>query len=236
MFVHICPRIQSSSTYFTLSNMLNRVMSNQQLVRHTATVLRRWREGTNISASMKTFYCYDIDNSMVLIRHHWLELNLIDKPRCGKLLWKCVDCSRILWHEKSAKKPQQTWEVNKSHSNQIALKTFGSTKWLHFPKIFWGNAPLAPLATPMSTRTDLALNEQRRLNASVYNAKVIYAFHWRFLQLPTILVVSILDWITVCIVDVCISYKTINFLIKPLNKQLISHFSLALLYFTFFQI
>ena len=35
------------------------------------------------------------------------------------------------------------WEVNKSHSNQIALKTFGST------------------------RIDLALNEQQRLNVSV---------------------------------------------------------------------
>jgi len=165
-------------------------MPNQQLVRHTATVLRRWREATNISASMKTFYCYDIDNSMVLVRHHWLDR----QPRYGKLLWKCVDYNRILWHEKSAKKPQQTREVNKSHLNQIALKTFEST------------------------RTDLALNEQRRLNTSVHKAKVIHIFHWSFLQLPTMLMVSILDWITVCIADVCISYKTINFSVKPLNK------------------
>jgi len=57
-----------------------------------------------------------------------------------------------------------------------------------------------------ATRTDLASNEQRRLNTSVHNAKVIYIFHWSFLQLPTILMVSILDWITVCIVDVWISY------------------------------
>jgi len=35
-------------------------MPNQQLVRHTATVLRRSREATYISASMKTFHCYDI--------------------------------------------------------------------------------------------------------------------------------------------------------------------------------
>jgi len=112
----------------------------------------------------------------------------------GKLLWKCVDYNRILWHEKSAKKPQQTWEVNKSHLNQIALKTFEST------------------------RTDFALNEQWRLNTSVHRAKVIYIFHWSSLQLPTILIVSILDWITVCIADVCISDKTINFSVKPLNK------------------
>jgi len=121
---------------------------------------------------------------------YWYGITgLIDKPRCRKLLWKCVDYNRILWYEKSAKKPQQTWEVNKSHSNQIALNIFGST------------------------RTDLALNEQR-LNTNVHNAKVICIFHWSFLQLPTILMVSILNWITACIVDVCISYKVINFLIK----------------------
>ena len=98
------------------------------------------------------------------------------------------------------------------HSSQIALKIFGTT------------------------RTDLALNEQRRLNTNVKNAKVIYIFYWSFLHLPTILMVSILEWITVCIVYVCISYKTINFSMKLLNKLLISHFSFALLYFTFFQI
>ena len=43
------------------------------------------------------------------------------------------------------------WEVNKSHSKQIAFKTLGST------------------------RADLALNEQRRLNTSVHNAKVFYS-------------------------------------------------------------
>jgi len=42
-------------------------MLNQQLVRHIATSLRRWREAANISASMKTSCCYDIDNSMVLM-------------------------------------------------------------------------------------------------------------------------------------------------------------------------
>jgi len=122
-----------------------------------------------------------LNEKVQLLRHsytilwYWYGITgLIDKPRCGK----CVDYNRILWHEKSAKKPQQTWVVNKSHSNQIALKTFGST------------------------RTGLALNEQRRLNTSVHNAKVIYTFHWGFLQLPAILMVSILDWITVCIVDV----------------------------------
>jgi len=46
--------------------------------------------------------------------------------------------------------------------------------------------------------------------------------------------ICILDWITVCIVDICISYETFNFLIKPFNKQEISHVSLALLYFIFF--
>jgi len=35
---------------------------------------------------------------------------------------------------------------------------------------------------------------------------LIYIFHWSFLQLPMILMVCILDWITVCIVDVCVNY------------------------------
>jgi len=60
--------------------------------------------------------------------------------------------------------------------------------------------------------------EQTELNTSVHNAEVIDMFHWSFLQLPTILMVSILGWITVCMVNVCISYKTINFLMKPLNQ------------------
>ena len=143
-----------------------------------------------------------LHENVPLLRHsntilwYWYGITgLIDKPRCGNMLRKCVDYNRISWHEKYAKKPHQTWEVNnKSHSNQSALNIFGST------------------------RIELALNEQRRLITSIHNAKVIYIFHWSLLQLPTILMVGILDWITVCIVDVCISYKTINFLIKPLNK------------------
>ena len=39
---------------------IHNVTPNQQLVRHTATVLRWWREATNICASMKTFHCYNI--------------------------------------------------------------------------------------------------------------------------------------------------------------------------------
>jgi len=40
-----------------------------------------------------------------LLRHSYTILwcwnsitGLIDKPRCGKLLWKCMDYNRILWH------------------------------------------------------------------------------------------------------------------------------------------
>ena len=173
-------------------------MPNQQLVRHTATVLRRWREATNICASMKKFHCYDIDNSVVLIRHHWLDR----QAALWNILWKCVNSMKmcglqqdlVTWKICQEASADMSWEVNKSHSNQIALNIFGST------------------------RTDFALNEQWRLNTSVHRAKVIYIFHWSSLQLPTILMVSILDWITVCIADVCISDKTINFSVKPLNK------------------
>ena len=175
---------------------------------------QHWTHSNSAKAVKRGNQYLCLNEKVPLLRHsNTILWCLIDKPRCGKLLWKCVvDYNRILWHEKSAKEPQQTWEVNKSHSNQIALKTFGSTS------------------------TDLALNEQRRLNTRVHNAKVIYILHRSFLQLPTILMVSILDWITVYIADVCVSRKTINFLIKSLNKYLIGHFTLALLHFTFFKI
>jgi len=133
-------------------------MPNQQLVRHTATVLRRWREATNIS--MKTFRCYDIVTQFY-------------GTDTASLAWAELDRQAPLW--KIAMRGQQI--------------TFKPNCFKNFLKY-----------------------------TSVHNAKVIYIFHWSLLQLPTILMVSILDWITACIVDVCISYKTINILTNPLNK------------------
>ena len=160
-------------------------MPNQQLVRHTATVLRQWWEATNISASMKTFHCYDIDNSMVLMRHHWLDrqaaLCKIAMKMCGPqqnfVRWKiCQEASADMRGQQITLKPN-------------CLKNFGKH---------------------MMDRFAFERTAETKGNTSVHNAAVIYIFHWSFLQLPTILMVSILDWITVCIVDVYRSYKTVS--------------------------
>jgi len=47
-------------------------------------VLRLRREAANISASMETFHCYDICNSVVLTRHHWRDL----EAALGKIAMK----------------------------------------------------------------------------------------------------------------------------------------------------
>jgi len=64
------------------------------------------------------YLCFN--ENVLLLRHsyvilsHWYGITSVtDKPRCGNLLWKCVDYSKILWHEKSTKKPQQTCKVKK---------------------------------------------------------------------------------------------------------------------------
>jgi len=59
----------------------------QPWVRHAATLVSRRREAANISASMKTFHCYDTGNSIVLIWHHWRDrqaaLGKLDMKMCG---------------------------------------------------------------------------------------------------------------------------------------------------------
>ena len=135
-----------SSTYFTLCNILN-------MQRYATTVT-----GQTCSCSDKLAK----GGSQYLCLNEKLSLyNIVGqfyRTDAASLAWplsrvgeNCYENGGIqqyciLWHEKSIMKPQQTWKVNKSHSNQIALKTFGST------------------------RIDLALNEQRRLNISVDNA------------------------------------------------------------------
>jgi len=108
----------------------------QQLVRHVATVLRRRREAANISAPMKTFHCYDI------VRHfHRTHTASLAWPTSrvgenGKLLWKCVDYRRILWHEISTKKPKQICKVNKSHSKPNCFENV----WKHKDRLWiWTN-------------------------------------------------------------------------------------------------
>jgi len=58
------------------------VMPHQQLVRHTATVIRWRREAANISALVITFHSYDTGNSIALVRISGVS----DKSRWGKLL------------------------------------------------------------------------------------------------------------------------------------------------------
>ena len=75
-----------------------------------------------------------LSENVSLVRHscailsYWYGITgLTDKSRWENLLWKCVDYNRILWHEKSTKKPQQTCQVKKkAFKARIALKTFGS--------------------------------------------------------------------------------------------------------------
>ena len=133
---------------------------------------------------------------MVLIRHRWLDRQAV--------LWKFATTLCGLQQD------FVTWKICLEASADMRGQqiTFKPNCLKHFWKY--------------STRTELALNEQRRLNTSIRNAKVIYILHWSCLQLPTILMISILDWITVCVVDVCISYKTFNFLIKPLRQKISS--------------
>ena len=81
---------------------------------HTATVLRRWREATNSSASMKMFHCYDIDNFILLIPHHWLDrqaaLGKIAMKMCGVqqdfVTWKiCQEASADMRDQQITFKP-----------------------------------------------------------------------------------------------------------------------------------
>ena len=129
-------------------------MPNQQLVRHTATVLRRWREATNISASMNTFHCYDIDNYVVLIRHHWLDrqaaLWKIAMKMCGLqqdfVTWKiCQEasadmrgqqitfkphCFKNFWKHKDRFGFERTSETTYQRSNEHRKL---HTSVVHFP-------------------------------------------------------------------------------------------------------
>jgi len=94
---------------------------------------------------MKHFNCYEtVGNTTGLIWCHWRD----QQAALGKLLWKWVDNNRIVWHEKSAKKPQQTCQVNKSHSKPNCFETFGSA------------------------RIDLALNKRLRLISAFTMLKI----------------------------------------------------------------
>ena len=113
------------------------VMPNPQLVRHAATVLRQWREATNISASMKTFHCYDIDNSVVLIRHHRLDrqaaLWKIAMKMCGLqqdfVTWKiCQEASADMRGQQIIFKPNCFINVWK-HKDGFGFERTAETKY-----------------------------------------------------------------------------------------------------------
>jgi len=95
---------------------------------------RRRREVANISSSMKTFHCYDIIRQFYRTDMASLAWPTRRQATLGQLARKmCVDYSRIFWHEKFTKKPQQTCKVNKSHSKPNCFKPVWKRKnrlWL----------------------------------------------------------------------------------------------------------
>jgi len=66
-------------------NILNMQRYATSVTGQTCRYSDKVAKGTTIiSASMKTFHCYDIDNSVVLMRHHWLDR----QAALGKLAMK----------------------------------------------------------------------------------------------------------------------------------------------------
>ena len=103
---------QWSSTYFTLCNILN-------MKRYTFSAPGQTCSCSDEATRDATDIC--LSENVSLLRHSYAILpywhgitSVTDKPRWGNLLWKCVGYSRIFWHEKCTKKPQQTWKANKS--------------------------------------------------------------------------------------------------------------------------
>jgi len=120
---------------------------------------------------MKTFHCYDIENSMVLIRHHWLDRQTA--------LWKIAMKMRGLQQD------FVTWKICQEASVDIRGQqiTFKPNCF----KNFWKH------------KDRFGFERTAETDTSIHKAKVVYIFHRSFLQLPTMLMVSILDWITVCV-------------------------------------
>ena len=124
-------------------------MPQQQLFRHAATVVRRRSEAANISASVKTFHCYDIVRQLYRADMASLACDHVPQVALGKLAMKTCRLQQGF----------VTWKIY-----QEASADMQGQKITFKPELLWKLLEVKWYI--------LTLNEQRRLNISVHNANV----------------------------------------------------------------
>ena len=144
-----------------IRNFSENIRSDVKTSEVATLVLRRWREVTNISASMKTFHCYDIDHSVVLIRHHWLDrqdaLWKIAVKMCGLrqdfVTWKiCQEASADMRGRQITFKPNCFKKTFGKHKDRFGFERTAETKYQRSQ--CWGNLHVSLKLSATAHHTD----------------------------------------------------------------------------------